>query len=321
MPCYRWCLRACALVLLFVALPYSAAFAHCFVGARFFPATLAIDDPCVADELSLPTVSWFQNGAVPSASEWDVSAEISKRITDDLGISIGDVWSQITPPGGPKMAGFGDLETTLQYQLMKNDEHETAMLLGLIADWGGTGAINSGIGTPYSLLTPTYYFGKGFGDLPDDAGWLRAFAVTGQVGYQFPTTSYEVAQNIYIPQNLVYGFSLQYSMTYLKSEIKDYQLPDFINHLIPIVEAQFSTPAANNYGNSPVTTGTVNPGVIYVSSYYQVGLEAQIPVNRASGTGVGFLGQLHLYLDDMFPHTIGQPLLGGAGAAPRQPTF
>jgi hypothetical protein len=32
------------------------------------------------------------------------------------------------------------------------------------------------------------------------------------------------------------------------------------------------------------------------------------PVNRASGTGVGFLGQLHLYLDDMFPTTIGRPL-------------
>ena len=27
------------------------------------------------------------------------------------------------------------------------------MLLGLIVDWGGTGASNSGIGTPYSLLT------------------------------------------------------------------------------------------------------------------------------------------------------------------------
>ncbi len=312
---------AYALALLFLCLPCSTAFAHCFVGARFFPATLVIDDPCVADELSLPTVDWFKTGDVPSASEWDVSAELSKRITEDLGISIGDVWSQITPPGGPKMAGFGDIETTLQYQLLKDDTHELAMLLGLIVDWGGTGAINSGIGTPYSLLTPTYYFGKGFGDLPDDAGALRAFAVTGQIGYQFPTTSYEMAQNAYIPQVLVYGGSIQYSMPYLKSEIKDYQLPDFINHLIPIVEAQFATPVANNYGNSPVTTGTINPGAIYVSTYYQVGLEAMIPVNRASGTGVGFIAQLHLYLDDMFPHTIGQPLIGGTGAAPRQPTF
>ena len=46
-----------------------------------------------------------------------------------------------------------------------------------------------------------------------------------------------------------------------------------------------------------------------------------IPVNRESGTGVGFLGQLHLYLDDMFPNTFGQPLLGGTQTQPRKLTF
>jgi hypothetical protein len=120
---------------------------------------------------------------------------------------------------------------------------------------------------------------------------------------------------------LAWGGSIQYSMPYLKSEIQDLQLPDFINHLIPIVEFQMSTPAANNLGNSPITTGTINPGVIWVGSYFQVGLEAQVPVNHASGTGVGVLGQLHLYLDDMFPKTIGQPLIGGTGAAPQQLKF
>jgi hypothetical protein len=312
--------RVVALALLLLPLSFSSALAHCFVGPRFFPATLAIDDPCVADELSLPTVQWSKTGDVPPADEWDISAEISKRITADLGISIGDTWSQITQPGAPKMAGFSDLETTLQYQLLKDGSHETAMLLGLIADWGGTGAIHSGIGTPYSLLTPTFYFGQGFGVLPDEAGWLRAFAVTGQIGYQFPTTSYEVATGTYIPQALTFGGSVQYSMPYLKSEIRDLELPDFINHLIPIVEAQFTTPVTNNFGNSPVTTGTINPGAIWVGSYFQVGLEAVIPVNHASGTGVGFLGQLHLYLDDMFPNTIGQPLIGTA-PPPQKPSF
>jgi hypothetical protein len=315
-----WCLRALALALTFAALPYSDAFAHCFVGARFFPATLAIDDPCVADELSLPTVQWSKTADMPPATEWDVSAEISKRITEDLGISIGDTWSQLHQPGGFTMAGFSDLETTLQYQLLKDGDHELAMLLGLIVDWGGTGANDSGIGTPYSLFTPTYYFGKGFGDLPDSAGWLRAFAVTGQVGYQIPTTSYEVVQAAYIPQVLVWGASIQYSMPYLKSEIQDLQLPDFINHLIPIVEAQMATPVANNIGNSFVTTGTINPGVIWVGSYFQVGLEAPIPVNRDSGHGIGVLGQLHLYLDDMFPQTIGQPLIGKS-APPQKLNF
>ena len=313
--------RVLALTLLFLPLLLSPAVAHCFVGARFFPATLATDDPCVADELSLPTVAWSKTGDVPPATEWDVSGEISKRITEDFGVSIGETWTQIHQPGGFTQAGFADLETTFQYQLLKNDDHELAMLLGLVVDWGGTGATGSGIGTSYSVLTPTYYFGKGFGDLPDSAGWLRAFAVTGQVGYQIPTASFDPIENASIPQVLTYGASLQYSMPYLKSQIQDLQLPDFINHLIPIVEAQFSTPVANNFGNSSVTTGTVNPGVIWVGSYFQVGLEATVPVNRESGTGVGFLGQLHFYLDDMFPNTFGQPLIGGTQTQPRKQTF
>jgi hypothetical protein len=299
------CSGTFALALFFVALSAAEAFAHCFVGPRF-----------------LPTVAWSKTGDVPAATEWDISAELSKRITEDLGISIGDTWSNIHQPGGFTKAGFGNLETTLQYQLLlKDGPHELALLLGLIVDWGGTGAVDSGLATPWSTLTPTFYFGKGFGDLPDSFGWLRAFAVTGQIGYQIPTRSFDVDTGNFIPQVLFYGASIQYSMPYLKSEIRDYQLPDFINHLIPIVEMQLSTPVANNFGNSGLTTGTINPGVIWVGTYFQVGAEAVFPVNRASGTGVGFLGQLHLYLDDMFPTTIGRPLLGGSSAPPQQLKF
>ena len=317
----RFLTHGCALAigLLLVSLPPSKAFAHCFVGARFFPATLVIDDPCVADEMSLPTVDWFPTAGVPHGSEMDISAEFDKRITEDLGFGISDVWSQIRTPGGPVAQGLGDLETTLQYQLLKDASHETAMLLGLIVDWGGTGNVNAGIGTSYSMLTPTYYFGQGFGGLPDDLGFARPFAITGQIGYQIPTTSYVLSQNLNIPQVLVYGASLQYSMPYLKSEVKDLQFPDFINHLIPIVEAQLFTPVTNNLGNPSTTTGTINPGVIYIGSTYQIGIEAIIPVNSASGSGVGVLGQFHIYLDDMFPNTLGQPLIGGTSTASKAP--
>jgi hypothetical protein len=311
--------RAFALGLLFAWLPFSAAFAHCFVGPRFFPATLVIDDPCVADEMSLPTVGWSPTPGTPPGSELDISAEFDKRITEDLGFGISDGWSQIRTPGGPLVQGFGNLETTLQYQLLKDASHETAMLLGLAVDWGGTGNVSGGIATPYSTLTPTYYFGQGFGNLPDDIGWARPLAITGQIGYQIPTTSYVVSQNLNVPQVLIYGASLQYSMPYLKSEVKDLQLPDFFNHLVPIVETQFFTPAANNLGNPSITTGTINPGVIYIGSTYQIGLEAIIPVNSGSGSGIGVLGQLHLYLDDMFPETLGRPLIGGTQPAGKTP--
>ena len=296
----------------------SQALAHCFVGARFFPATLATDDPCVADEISMPTVGWSRTGDFPPASQWDVSGELSKRITENFGISIGQDWTSIRQADGALTQGFSNFETTFQYQILKDREHELAVLSGVIVDWGRTGSTGSGFATDYSLVTPTIYVGKGFGDLPSSFGWFRAFAVTGQVGYQVPTNSFDFTQNAFIPQQLVYGASLQYSMPYLKSEIVDLGLPDFINHLMPIVELSLTTPVANNFGNPYTTTGTVNPGLIYIGSTFQVGLEAMIPVNRASGTGVGVLGQLHIYLDDMFPTTFGQPLIGGSGSTPRK---
>jgi len=35
----------------------SLAYGHGFAGPRFFPATLSTDDPFVADEFSMPTIS------------------------------------------------------------------------------------------------------------------------------------------------------------------------------------------------------------------------------------------------------------------------
>jgi hypothetical protein len=317
----RFIVLSFALANSIVLVSSSDALAHCFVGARFFPATLATDDPCVADEMSLPTVSWSKTADMPPASEWDISGELSKRITENFGVSIGETWTQIRQPNGLVTAGFQDLETTFQYQLLKDSSHELALMAGVVVDWGNTGANNSGLGTSYSTLTPTFYIGKGFGELPESVSWARPFAVTGQIGYQVPTSSFDFSQSVFIPQQLVYGASLQYSFPYLKSEVIDLQLPDFFNHLIPIVEVDFTTPVANNFGNSNTTAASINPGVIWVGSYFQVGLEAVVPINRASGSGVGVLGQLHLYLDDMFPTTMGQPLFGATSASAHKLTF
>ena len=60
-----------------------------------------------------------------------------------------------------------------------------------------------------------------------------------------------------------------------------------------------------------MTTGFVYPGVICVGSYFQVGLEAIVPINKDSSSGVAVLGQLQFYLNDIFPNSFGQPLIGG----------
>jgi hypothetical protein len=312
-------LRVAALAITLAGLPVSGALAHCFVGARFFPATLATDDPCVADEMSLPTVDYLPTADNPPGKQVDIEADISKRITADFGVTIAEAWTQIRLPGGPTMAGFNDLVTTFQYQLLKDAPHQLALMVGLIVDWGGTGATNAGIGSSFSTLSPTLYVGKGFGDLPDQLSWAQPFAVTLEASYDVPTSSFDFAAGAFIPQTVSYSASLQYSLPYLHANVIDLGLPDFFNHLIPLVEATFQTPVANNFGNSYVTTGFVYPGVIWVGSYFQVGLEAIIPINKESGSGVGVLGQLHFYLDDMFPNTFGQPLIGGQTPPARLP--
>jgi hypothetical protein len=66
---------------------------------------------------------------------------------------------------------------------------------------------------------------------------------------------------------------------------------------------------ANVWDDTNRTTGTINPGIIYVADKFQIGAEAIIPINRASGKGVGWVAQLHLYLDDIFPTTYGRPII------------
>jgi hypothetical protein len=300
--------------------------AHEIVGNRFFPATLGIDDPGVNDELALPTVDSFKTGDNPSFRQRDISGEFSKRITEAFAVSFAPTYSHLSPPGGLTgmgASGFQNFETTFKYRVYKNPEHEFVVSMGLSVEWGGTGA--KGIGAdPFNTYTPTVYFGKGLGDLPDTLSWVRPVAITGQVGYAIPGRNSTTTLGIdpdsgvpavdtqFNPRVLNWGLTAQYSMPYLKSSVVDLGLPDFVNHLIPIVEAVMQTPMANTLTSGTLTTGTINPGVLWVGNTFQVGIEALIPINRQSGTNVGVIAQLHFFLDDIDPHGIGKPIFGSA---------
>jgi hypothetical protein len=307
--------------------PLSGSLAHEIVGNRFFPATLTIDDPGVNDELSVPTVSSFKTGDTPAFRQTDFSGEYSKRITEAFAISIGSTYSVLGSPGGVSgmgARGFQNLETTFKYRLFKDPTHEFVISAGLSIEWGGTGATSIGA-EAFNTYTPTLWFGKGFGDLPDTLSWLRPVAVTGQVGYAIPgrrsTTTFGtdpdtgavLADTEFNPRVLNWGGTIQYSMPYLKSVVMDLGLPDFINHLVPLVEATLQTPVSNTFTSGTKTTGTINPGVLWVGNKFQVGVEALIPINRQSGTSVGVIAQLHFYLDDIDPRGIGRPIFAAAG--------
>ena len=290
------------------ALPYvldHSALAHGFAGERFFPATILTDDPFTADEMSLPTVTRNPTGT-DGSQEIDLEFDIAKRITPDFGITLSNQWEYLQPKGMPAVTGLGGgLTTGAQYQLFVDGPHEAIGLVGLDVNWAHTGRVQA-LGAPdFTTLSPTFDFGKGMGDLPRSLPWLRPFAITGNLGFDFPTkTESAGAPN---PDNFNYGFAFEYSLPYLQCCVKDIGLRAPFNQLIPLVEIAFSTPM-NRIGPGVTTTGTVQPGVIWSGQYMQIGAEAIIPATSATGHGIGGLIQLHFYLDDLFPNSFGKPV-------------
>jgi hypothetical protein len=305
-----------------------AAYAHAIAGARVFPVTLTIDDPGVADEASIPTFTWQQqepDSDTGTTYQYNVTAEFDKRITEHLGIGVNGGYTIQTAKGAKTQTGFQNINVTLKYQAWVNGPHEAIVSLGVTREFARTGTAHTGA-DQYGSTTPTVYFGKGFGDLPIPA--LRPFAITGTAGYTIADKKLKAIDtgtgdlgtnagtgvtglaaqqfNNGFANRWIGGLSLQYSLPYLRSQVRDIGLPEFFNRLTPLVEVAYSSPASqpSNLGTQVVFA----PGVIYQGDSYQFGIEALIPGNRASGRYVGVITQLHLFFDDLFPNSLGKPL-------------
>ena len=107
------CLLSAVCILL---LPVSS-WAHGFAGKRFFPTTFAVEDPFVSDEFSLLFNHRKEDSEVKTTS---LAVELSKRITPNLGISIGEEYQHISIRGNGSESGFGNLELGLKYQFLSN---------------------------------------------------------------------------------------------------------------------------------------------------------------------------------------------------------
>jgi hypothetical protein len=281
---------ALAAALMLAAVPAAPLQAHGVIGQRFFPATITTDDPFAADELAFPTVSWFDH-------ETDVDFDYSKTILPGFAIEVGMGHIAAKAAGEPRQRGFDNLEISPALEVYRNSDHEFILTAGVDWEVGGTGS--SRVAERSSTYTPTVKFGKGFGDLPESLKYLRPLAMTGTVGYAIPGGSDE-------PKAIEWGGAIEYSLLYLQNNVRDEGFGKYVSHLTPIVEFRFSSPT-----DGSGTTGTINPGLIWSGKHIQLAAEAMIPVNRDSGHGAGFIAQLHFYIDDLFPHSLGKPIFGG----------
>jgi hypothetical protein len=283
--------------------------AHGFEGDRFFPPTISTDDPFATDEFSV-SASSFNNpaasdGSSPKTREVDVSSEFDKEIFPKFALGVSGTYINLDPQGNQAAAqdGFDNVTLSAKYQLWENAPHEWILSLGGEIDLGDTGSKALGVNA-FSTYTPTLYLGKGFGDLSDSLKYLKPFALTGTFGYAIagqPTN----ADGSLNSNALQYGVALEYSLPYLQQHVEDIGLPRPFSDMIPLVEFTATTPV-NRGGET--TTGTINPGILWEQPDYQIGAEAEIPINQHTGPNVGAVVSVQIYIDDILPRIFGHPV-------------
>ena len=270
---------------------------HGYVGNRFFPATVSTDDPFAVDELAFPTVSWVRD--VGKVHNVNASVEFDKEIFPYFAIGFHAAYVYQQPDEGPTVQGWDNIGLTAKLEVWHDEAHEWILSVGIEADLGGTG--NKHIGESFTTVSPVLYFGKGFGDLPEGVWYLQPLAVTGTFAQTFPFKPESA-------NTFEWGFSVQYSLIYLQQHVKDLGIPAPFKDMIPLVE--FAMETGENRDERGLTTGTINPGVVWESRVVQLGVEANIPVNSRAGVHVGVTVQAWIYIDDLFPKVFGHPVFG-----------
>jgi len=293
-----------------------SAHAHGIAGNRFFPGTLSFDDPAVADEAIVPNFAGFKRpvdggNVVDNRFDWS----FFRVLTPTLGFDVASAWVHRNW-GNSLRSGSDVISLGLKGEVYRNDLHE--MLVSARLGWGigHSGAQGINANAP-DLLQPGIFFGKGFGDLPDELAWLRPFAITGAVTLDHPMTGSSINFGIdpltgqlspMLTRNvdtLHWGFALEFSTLYLTSRFTPGKLPkdEPLNQLVPLVEFSFDSPRGQK------TLATMNPGFSYVAVTWQVAVEAIVPLNSEAGRSVGARAQLLLFLQDLIPSVFGKPLL------------
>jgi hypothetical protein len=289
------------------------ASAHGLAGNRFFPGTLAFDDPAVGDELDFPLVDVLP-GTSGGIRDINYGFQFTRLLTPDVALGVASGVIQQFQNAHPQRPGFEQTAVEIKARVWEDDIHETLASASLVYSIGASGTNAVGSGGP-DTLAPGVFFGQGFGALPDSLAFLRPFGISGAFAPQFPLEGSSAATGGALPtatKNPIiinWGLSLQYSTYYLTDRFTGGPpAAEPLHQFVPLVEFAVASPLQDTPATRAVATA--DPGVAYVGSTWQVGAEAILPLDRGAGHGIGGRLQLLLFLDDLIPAVFGEPILG-----------
>ena len=307
--------------LLSLSLYASYGYAHGVIGKRFIPTTLVVDDPFASDELDLLKVN--RGSKNDDGRETSVGFEFSKRLTPDFALGVGWEYLFKEPTNGSRTSGAGNPDFSFKYVFLRSAEHEGILSAGFGTEVGGIGPAR--VAERISTFTPSLFFGKGMGDLPDSLKYLKPLAINGSFQVNIPSRRRTVTTTITAdgdieqdterhPTTIPVGFAITYSIPYLQSFVKDVGLEAPFANLFPVVEFNFETPVSGP--GKKLTTAFANPGLIWVGKYVELGLEAQVPMNKVSGKNAGVNALIHVFIDDIWPNIVTWTPWGVIGPTP-----
>jgi hypothetical protein len=226
----------------------AAAFAYIAVGDRVFPATILLPQAAPGDAVYVTP----STRPVPGGDFTNLTTTLDKTITERFGIGIQDGYNWIGRTDASTLVGWQNLITSVKYEAILDPPREFLFTIGATHEFAGTGTHRVGAASDGATRVPTVYCAKGLGDLP--IGYLRPLALQG-------FTTYELSSGSSRPDNFIAGLAVEYSIPYLQSKVKAFDLPDLLRGMTPLVETLIVTPTGNR--GSTTTSAVVAPGIAY----------------------------------------------------------
>lgn len=255
---------------------------HGFVGKRFFPSAITQTEPFINDKLALP-IYRSESPGNNGQPVWTTNPQLdfAKTLTHDFQVQATANYLSFN-----HSQGFDDWQASLRYNLFLLSRTETICSVGFNSKFGGSGS-KAVLSDTHSTLSPQLLFAQGLGPLPESMNYLRPLAFSASFIPNIVTPNHRI-------DSVNWGLAVEYSLPYLNDYVM-HSNSIIINHLVPIVEFQFTRVLQGM--NQGEITATIDPGIIIYGTYGQVGLEAIIPSNRNTGSQIGGVLQFYLYLD------------------------
>jgi hypothetical protein len=252
--------------------------AHGVVGQRMFIEPLFGEDANIKNELDLPRVELL---TLPDGSLQTFDAALEKALYPER-------WSVVVEQshirrhsrGETPVSGFDELEIGTKVAAYRSPKHELVLTSALFVTVP-TGSRR--VAEHHTAVEPALLFAKGLGDLK--LGYLRPFAVQGDVGYEASASGER-------ERNANYDMVLFYSVPYLNPLIRNANAGFHLEHslrlghsaaaifgdMFPFVEFNGSTPVSGTPGKSPTF---LRPGALYMGKYFQISAAADLPIRGA----------------------------------------